>query len=88
MAEDDVGLRDVLERGLREGGYTVDAVPDGEQALRFLDTYDYEMAILDWRMPKITGLEVVQHLRRRGSALPILILTRARHRSGPGHRPR
>ncbi len=75
MAEDDVGLRDVLERGLREGGYTVDAVPDGEQALRFLDTYDYEMAILDWRMPKITGLEVVQHLRRRGSALPILILT-------------
>ena len=75
VAEDDTGLRDVLERGLKESGYAVDAVADGEEALRFLDTYEYEVAILDWRMPKLTGLEVIQRLRRRGSALPILMLT-------------
>ena len=75
VAEDDTGLRDVLERGLKESGYAVDAVADGEEALRFLDTYEYEVAILDWRMPKVTGLEVIQRLRRRGSALPILMLT-------------
>lgn len=75
VAEDDEGLRSVLERGLRESGYAVDAIGDGELALRYLDTYEYEVAILDWRMPKVTGLEVTQRLRRRGSALPILMLT-------------
>ena len=75
VAEDDEGLRAVLERGLRESGYAVDAVEDGELALRYLDTYEYEVAILDWRMPKVSGLEVIQRLRRRGSALPVLMLT-------------
>jgi DNA-binding response OmpR family regulator len=75
VAEDDEGLRSVLERGLRENGYIVDATGDGEQAIRYLDTYEYEVAILDWRMPKVTGLEVVRRLRRRGSGIPILMLT-------------
>ena len=75
VAEDDEGLRSVLERGLRESGYAVDAAEDGELALRYLDTYEYGVAILDWRMPKVSGLEVTQRLRRRGSALPILMLT-------------
>jgi len=75
VAEDDPGLRSVLERGLRENGYVVDAVPDGERAEAFLRTYEYEVAVLDWRMPKVSGLEVLQGLRRRGSALPILMLT-------------
>jgi DNA-binding response OmpR family regulator len=75
VAEDDEGLRSVLERGLRESGYAVDAAGDGELALQYLDTYHYEVGILDWRMPKVNGLEVVQRLRRRGSALPILMLT-------------
>jgi len=75
VAEDDEGLRSVLERGLRESGYTVDTATDGEQALQYLDTYEYEVAILDWRMPKLSGLDVIQRLRRRGSALPVLMLT-------------
>ena len=75
VAEDDTGLRSVLERGLRENGYSVDAVGDGELALRYIETYEYEVAILDWRMPKVSGLEVTQRVRRRGSALPILMLT-------------
>jgi DNA-binding response OmpR family regulator len=75
VAEDDEGLRSVLDRGLQENGYVVDAVSDGELALRHLDTYEYEVAILDWRMPKVSGLEVIQRLRRRGSALPVLMLT-------------
>jgi len=56
-------------------GYVVDAVSDGEWALRFLRTYDYEVAILDWRMPVVSGLDVVRQLRRQGSVLPILMLT-------------
>jgi DNA-binding response OmpR family regulator len=83
VAEDDLGLRSVLERGLRENGYVVDAVADGEWALRFLRTYDYEVAVLDWRMPAVSGIDVVRELRRQGSCLPILMLTA---RDAPGDR--
>jgi DNA-binding response OmpR family regulator len=75
VAEDDNALRSVLERGLREHGYVVDAVPDGEQALGFLRTYEYEVAIVDWRMPKVSGLEVVRVMRARRSPVPVLMLT-------------
>ena len=75
VAEDDAALRSVLERGLRENGYVVDAVVDGESALSHLRAYDYEVAILDWRMPKISGLDVVERARRRGDRTPVLMLT-------------
>jgi DNA-binding response OmpR family regulator len=75
VAEDDAGLRSVIERGLKENGYIVDAVPDGEIAARYFDAYDYDAAVLDWRMPKRSGLELVQQLRRRGDRTPLLMLT-------------
>jgi DNA-binding response OmpR family regulator len=75
VAEDDPGLRSVLERGLRRGGYVVDAVPDGDRALRYLQSYDYEVVVLDWRMPGTSGLDVVREVRRRGSKVPVLMLT-------------
>jgi DNA-binding response OmpR family regulator len=75
VAEDDVPLRSVLERGLREDGYTVDAVPDGDQAVAYLRAYDYEVVILDWRMPRRSGIEVVRDMRKQGDRTPVLILT-------------
>jgi two-component system OmpR family response regulator len=75
VAEDDRGLRSVLDRWLHESGYTVDVAPDEERALLYLDTYEYEVAIVDWRMPKVSGLEIIRRLRLRGSALPVLMLT-------------
>jgi DNA-binding response OmpR family regulator len=75
VAEDDNGLRDVLARGLRENDYVVDAVPDGEEAIRFLRSYEYELAVLDWRMPGISGLEVVRWIRRQQRRTPVLLLT-------------
>ena len=75
VAEDDAGLRSVLERGLRENGYVVDAVTDGMAALRHLRAYDYDVAVLDWRMPERTGIEVVAEARNRGDRTPILMLT-------------
>ena len=75
MAEDDAGLRSVLERGLKENGYAVDAVADGQDALVYLRTYEYSAVVLDWRMPRRSGIEVVEEARRRGLATPILMLT-------------
>lgn len=75
VAEDDAGLRSVLERGLREQGYVVDTARDGTQALERLACCDYEVAVIDWRMPGVSGLEVVRQLRQGGSPIPILMLT-------------
>jgi len=75
VAEDDAGLSSVLARGLRECGYAVDAVADGEEALAYLGAYEYDVLVLDWRMPKLSGLEVLDRLRRRGTKVPVLMLT-------------
>ena len=75
VAEDDSALRSVLERGLRENGYVVDAVVDGESALRHLRSYDYDVAVLDWRLPKRSGIDIIVEARRIGDRTPILMLT-------------
>jgi DNA-binding response OmpR family regulator len=85
VAEDDEKLGAVLARGLREQGYVVDLVPDGETAAAYLRFYQYEVAVLDWRMPKLSGLDLVQRMRRtagagpngagRNSTTPVLMLT-------------
>ena len=75
VAEDDEGLGEVLARGLREQGYVVDLVPDGEAAAAYLRFYQYEVAVLDWRMPRLSGFDLVQRLRRAGTATPVLMLT-------------
>ena len=53
----------------------MDAAADGQDALSFLRAYDYAVAVLDWRMPGVSGLEVLQDMRRRGSPTPVLMLT-------------
>ena len=75
VAEDDDNLRAVLRRGLALAGYTVDDVADGAAALGYLETYDYEVAVVDWRLPGMSGLDLVAQLRRTGSRLPVLMLT-------------
>jgi len=75
VAEDDDALRDVLGRGLRENGYVVDAVADGEQALTYLAAYEYEVVVLDWRMPRLNGYDALGVMRARGLSVPVLMLT-------------
>jgi two-component system OmpR family response regulator len=75
IAEDDQALRGVLVRGLEENGYVVDAVADGDAALAHARAYEYEVIVLDWRMPVMSGYEALAALRARGSAVPVLMLT-------------
>ncbi len=75
VAEDDRGLRDVLVQGLEEHGYQVDAVGRGEDAIDQLRFYDYDVAIVDWRMPGGTGIDVVRWARRNERPTAILMLT-------------
>lgn len=75
VAEDDAGLRRVLEQGLVEAGYVVDAVANGDDAVDYLRLYEYGAVVLDWRMPGRSGFEVVTWARQQGILAPILMLT-------------
>jgi DNA-binding response OmpR family regulator len=75
LAEDDLGLRSVLQRGLSEEGYVVDAVPTGNEALEHLRTYEYAICVVDWRMPGASGLDIITWARGRGLRTPFLMLT-------------
>ena len=75
VAEDDRGLREVLVQGLEDAGYLVDSVDRGDDAIEQLKFYDYDVAILDWRMPGTPGVEVAAWARRNDRPTAILMLT-------------
>jgi len=75
VAEDDRGLREVLVQGLEDHGYHVDAVSNGEDAINQLRHYEYDVAVVDWRMPGATGVEVVGWARKHGRPTALLMLT-------------
>jgi DNA-binding response OmpR family regulator len=75
VAEDDAGLQEVIVLGLVEAGYQVDAVSRGDEAIDQLRWYDYDVAVLDWRMPGAAGIEVVRWARASERSTAILVLT-------------
>ncbi|HEY8632813.1 MAG TPA: response regulator transcription factor [Candidatus Limnocylindrales bacterium] len=75
VAEDDPGLRDVIVLGLADSGYHVDAVDRGDDAIDQLKFYEYDVAIIDWRMPGAEGIDVVAWARRNRRPTAILMLT-------------
>ena len=75
IAEDEPGLRDVIVLGLVDAGYQVDAVARGDDAIDQLKWYDYDVAVLDWRMPGASGVDVVRWARSQQRPTAILMLT-------------
>jgi DNA-binding response OmpR family regulator len=75
LAEDDAPVRSVLVRGLEESGYVMDAVDRGDDALHMLRMHEYAAAIIDWRMPGLSGDDVIKQARRLGVKTPMLMLT-------------
>lgn len=75
VVEDDALLGDAIQAGLRQSGYVVDWVRDGQQASLSLATEPYEAVVLDLGLPGLSGMQVLTRLRERGETLPVLILT-------------
>ncbi len=75
LAEDDPLLGDGLRAGLRQLGFQVDWVRDGEAAARELRTQPYVAAVLDLGLPRRDGMDVLAGIRRDGVTLPVLVLT-------------
>lgn len=75
LAEDDALLGDGLRAGLRQAGFLVDWVRDGQAAERELRAQTHAAAVLDLGLPLMDGMDVLTRVRRAGVQLPVLVLT-------------
>jgi len=75
LVEDDAALAEVTKFGLESQGHIVQVTADGSQALGNLRINKYDLVVLDWMMPAMTGIEVLETYRKNGGKTPILMLT-------------
>lgn len=75
LVEDDPQLGDGLSVGLRQAGFAVDWLRDGQSADHALASESFDLLVLDLGLPRLSGMEVLRQARRRGQQLPVLILT-------------
>lgn len=75
VAEDDDRLRKNIVHMILREQHQVEAVDNGEDALDYIEVNDYDLLVLDWMMPKLTGIDVCRQARERGFDGGILILT-------------
>ena len=75
LAEDEEDLNKALVTVLKHNNYSVDAVFNGQDALDYLETENYDGAILDIMMPKMDGLTVLKRIREQGNSVPVILLT-------------
>lgn len=75
VIEDEASLRGQLVSHLQQQGYAVDAAGDGEEGVYLGSEYPFDVAVIDLGLPRLSGIEVIQHLRGQGLTYPILILT-------------
>ncbi len=75
LAEDERDLNRIITKKLLSAGYSVDSCYDGEEALIYLTSAEYDGAVLDVMMPKLDGFAVLKRLRSQGIHTPVLLLT-------------
>lgn len=75
VVEDYAPIREAVTESLRESGYAVDVAVDGEEGYWAASTGDYDCIVLDWMLPKQSGLQVLTRLRECSFAAPVLMLT-------------
>jgi two-component system, OmpR family, response regulator QseB len=75
VVEDDRMIAKGLETALRQDGYAVDLMGDGQSAAAALRTSSFDIVLLDLGLPERDGLEVLRELRRRDDATPVIIVT-------------
>ena len=75
LVEDDPELGDGLTVGLRQAGFAVDWLRDGNSADQALQSESFDLVVLDLGLPRLSGMDVLSRARGRGLTVPILILT-------------
>ena len=75
VVEDDADLNELIRRRLKKEGYGADGCFDGEEALNYLSSADYDLMITDIMMPRQDGLSLVRQLRQQGNSMPVIFLS-------------
>ena len=75
LAEDEKALAKAIVKIFEKNNYSADAVYDGEEALAYIESGGYDVAVLDVMMPKADGITVLKKLRASGNRIPVLMLT-------------
>ena len=75
LVEDDALLADGLARALGQSGYLVDIANDGKTADSWIESENFDLAILDLGLPGLDGAEVLQRLRARKQLVPVLVMS-------------
>ncbi len=75
VIEDEIGIASFLKQGLEEEGYDVVVANDGEAGLKVASSQNPDLILLDWMLPKLSGLEVCTSFRKTNTSTPIIFLT-------------
>jgi two-component system copper resistance phosphate regulon response regulator CusR len=75
LAEDELRIRAFITRGLREEGFVVEEVADGEAAERKLLESKVDLLVLDWMLPALSGIALLSRMRASGDVTPVIMLT-------------
>lgn len=75
IAEDEVPLANSLMKNFIEEGHQATTANDGEEAINLLKHQKFDVILMDWRMPKLSGIDVLKKLKDSGEKTPIILLT-------------
>jgi DNA-binding response OmpR family regulator len=75
VVDDDLAIRKLLERIARRAGFEVDGAKDGVEALELLDRAEYDIALIDLMMPRVSGYELVQRIGSRERRPVVIVAT-------------
>ncbi|WP_278035633.1 response regulator transcription factor [Flavobacterium nitratireducens] len=75
IVEDEIGIMQFLQQGLEEEGYQITTASDGAKGYQLVQEHSFHLIILDWMLPKMTGLELCKAIRNQDKKTPILFLT-------------
>ena len=75
IVEDEPKVSGFVQRGLEAERYAVDVCPDGREGLEMAEAFPYDLIILDMMLPRLSGGELLQRIRRNNACVPVLMLT-------------
>lgn len=75
VIEDEKGISGFIKDGLEEEGFAVDTAGDGNSGLELAETNDYDLILLDWMLPGLSGIEICRDIRKNDPAVPVIFLT-------------
>ncbi len=75
ITDDDRSMRQTLAEAMRRCGHEVATASDGDEAIELFDSGDVQLVIVDFHMPRVSGLEVIRHVRSRNSVMPCILIS-------------